>query len=312
MRGEQAASEALVTVAASTHKRYGQLLRLHAYPYIGKLRLSKLEPARLAGSTRVGSRRGSPHHRPPAPPGPPPRAQGRPSAGPRPPQRRRTGDPARQDRARVPHAVTQAGATLPRGRHWEPARSAGRGGAHDRHAGRRAARAPLGRHRPRRRRLPRGQEAQAANLTPTGPPRRRRGPGAQPPPGTPGGGTPPGRLDLGRQRGWCSPNTIGRPINPSNFLRREFYPLLKKASLPRMRFHDFRHSAATLLLGMGVHPKIVSELLGHTQIGITLDLYSHVTATMQRDAVQAFEELLGSSQGSSRGSEDDEERHRRS
>jgi hypothetical protein len=67
-----------------------------------------------------------------------------------------------------------------------------------------------------------------------------------------------------------------------------------------MRFHDLRHSAATLLLGMGVHPKIVSELLGHTQIGITLDLYSQVTATMQRDAVQAFEELLGSSQGSSR------------
>jgi hypothetical protein len=46
--GEQAASDALFTVAASTHKRYGQLLRLHAYPYIGKLRLSKLEPARLA------------------------------------------------------------------------------------------------------------------------------------------------------------------------------------------------------------------------------------------------------------------------
>jgi integrase len=112
--------------------------------------------------------------------------------------------------------------------------------------------------------------------------------------------------------GLVFPNTIGRPINPSNFLRREFYPLLKAAGLPRMRFHDLRHSAATLLLGMGVHPKIVSELLGHTQIGITLDLYSHVTATMQRDAVQAFEELLGSSQGSSRGSEDDEEPHRRS
>ena len=59
-----------------------------------------------------------------------------------------------------------------------------------------------------------------------------------------------------------------------------------------MRFHDLRHSAATLLLSMGVHPKIVSEMLGHTQIGITLDLYSHVTATMQREAVEAFEELL--------------------
>jgi integrase len=91
--------------------------------------------------------------------------------------------------------------------------------------------------------------------------------------------------------GLVFPNAIGRPINPSNFLRRGFYPLLDRAGLPRMRFHDLRHSAATLLLGMDVHPKIVSELLGHTQIGITLDLYSHVTATMQRDAVTAFEEL---------------------
>jgi integrase len=108
------------------------------------------------------------------------------------------------------------------------------------------------------------------------------------------------------------PNGIGRPINPSNFLLREFYPLLRKAELPRMPFHDLRHSAATLLLGLGVHPKVVSELLGHTQIGITLDLYSHVTATMQRDAVQAFEELLGSSQGSSGGSEDHQEPRNRS
>ena len=59
-------------------------------------------------------------------------------------------------------------------------------------------------------------------------------------------------------------------------------------------------------------PKIVSELLGHTQIGITLDLYSHVTATMQRDAVQAFEGLLGSSQGSSRGSAEHQEPRNRS
>jgi site-specific recombinase XerD len=74
-----------------------------------------------------------------------------------------------------------------------------------------------------------------------------------------------------------------------------------------MRFYDLRHSAATLLLSMGVHPKIVSEMLGHTQIGITLDLYSHVTATMQREAVQAFEELLGSTEGSNEGSKQDEE-----
>ena len=62
--------------------------------------------------------------------------------------------------------------------------------------------------------------------------------------------------------------------------------------LPRIRFHDLRYSAATLLLGLGIHPKIVSELLGHSQVGITLDLYSHVTATMQQDAVRAFEGCL--------------------
>ena len=91
-----------------------------------------------------------------------------------------------------------------------------------------------------------------------------------------------------------------------------FYPLLEWAGLTRMRFHDLRHSAATLLLGMGVHPKIVSELLGHTQIGITLDLYSHVTATMQRDAVRAFEGLLGSTEGSKPGSEERQEPQNRS
>ena len=76
-----------------------------------------------------------------------------------------------------------------------------------------------------------------------------------------------------------------------------FYPLLAWAGLPRVRFHDLRHSAATLLLGLGIHPKIVSEMLGHSQIAITLDLYSRVTATMQQEAVRAFEGLFGSQEG---------------
>jgi integrase len=59
------------------------------------------------------------------------------------------------------------------------------------------------------------------------------------------------------------------------------------------RTHDLRHSAATLLLGLGVHPKVVSEMLGHSQIGITLDLYSHVTVTMQQQAVTALDDLFG-------------------
>jgi integrase len=53
-----------------------------------------------------------------------------------------------------------------------------------------------------------------------------------------------------------------------------------------------RHSAATLLLSEGVHPKIVGEMLGHSQIAITLDLYSHVTPTMQRQAAEAMEAVL--------------------
>jgi hypothetical protein len=84
---------------------------------------------------------------------------------------------------------------------------------------------------------------------------------------------------------------------------------LERAGLPRIRFHDLRHSAATLLLGLGIHPKIVSELLGHSQVSITLDLYSHVTATMQQEAVRAFQGLLGSQLGGHRGGP--EGQHRR-
>ena len=68
--------------------------------------------------------------------------------------------------------------------------------------------------------------------------------------------------------------------------------LLARAEVPRIRFHDLRHTAATLLLGQGVHPKIVSEMLGHSTIAITLDLYSHVTPTMQRDAAAVLDAVL--------------------
>ncbi len=64
-----------------------------------------------------------------------------------------------------------------------------------------------------------------------------------------------------------------------------------------MRFHDLRHTAASLLLGQGVHPKIVSEMLGHSQTSVTLDLYSHVSPTMQRAAVDALDGLLGCHSG---------------
>jgi integrase len=83
----------------------------------------------------------------------------------------------------------------------------------------------------------------------------------------------------------------GRPMTASG-LRRCFEPLLKRAGLPRMRFHDLRHTSATLLLGRGIHPKVVSEMLGHTRISTTLDLYSHVSMTMQQQAAEAFDAIL--------------------
>ena len=89
-------------------------------------------------------------------------------------------------------------------------------------------------------------------------------------------------------------NSVGRPIEVTNLLRRSFRPILEEASLPRIRFHDLRHTAATLMLGRGVHPKVVAEMLGHSQISTTLDLYSHVTPTMQREATEALDEVLGS------------------
>ena len=66
-----------------------------------------------------------------------------------------------------------------------------------------------------------------------------------------------------------------------------------RAGVQRVRFHDLRHTAAPLLLSRGVHPKIVSEMLGHSTIAITLDTYSHVISTMQREAAMVMDELLG-------------------
>ncbi|MGH7687477.1 MAG: tyrosine-type recombinase/integrase [Candidatus Dormibacteria bacterium] len=89
------------------------------------------------------------------------------------------------------------------------------------------------------------------------------------------------------------PNAFGKPQDGSHLLLGQFVPLLLRAGLPRIRFHDLRHTAATLLLGRGVHPKVVSEMLGHTTVGITLDLYSHVTPTMHRAAAVAMDDVLG-------------------
>ena len=90
---------------------------------------------------------------------------------------------------------------------------------------------------------------------------------------------------------FCS--TIGTPLSRHNLIRRSFKPLLQKAGLPHtIRFHDLRHTCATLLRSKGVHPKFVQELLGHATISITLDTYSHVVPGMGDYTAAAMENAL--------------------
>lgn len=95
---------------------------------------------------------------------------------------------------------------------------------------------------------------------------------------------------------WKNPDLIftnqyGGHLNQS-ILRHEFKQLLHEAELPALRFHDLRHSAATILISMGVNSKVVQERLGHSTISITLGVYGHVTESMQRDAMQKLDDAF--------------------
>ena len=83
----------------------------------------------------------------------------------------------------------------------------------------------------------------------------------------------------------------GGPRHPDT-LSSGWYSFLKRSGLPHVRFHDLRHAHATLLLLSRVHPKVVSERLGHASVGITLDTYSHVLPSMQTEAVRAFDQMF--------------------
>jgi integrase len=80
----------------------------------------------------------------------------------------------------------------------------------------------------------------------------------------------------------------GEPRDGRHVTSRDFRGLLRRARLPRIRFHDLRQTAATLLLAAGVHPKMV----GHSTISLTLDVYSHVTPTMGDKAAATMERVL--------------------
>lgn len=94
-------------------------------------------------------------------------------------------------------------------------------------------------------------------------------------------------------QGLVFPSRVGTPVSRQDLITRFFKPLLKRAGLPDIRFHDLRHTCATLLLGKGVHAKFVQESLGHATISITLDTYSHVLPGMGDAAAGAMDEALG-------------------
>ncbi len=94
-----------------------------------------------------------------------------------------------------------------------------------------------------------------------------------------------------REHGLVFPSTVGTPLEPRN-VTRHYKQLLKRAGLPDVRFHDLRHSCATLLVAQGVHPRVVMEILGHSQISLTMNTYAHVLPEAQREAVGMMNALF--------------------
>ncbi|HEY6151054.1 MAG TPA: tyrosine-type recombinase/integrase [Gaiellaceae bacterium] len=88
------------------------------------------------------------------------------------------------------------------------------------------------------------------------------------------------------------PNANGDPMDAANFVRREFRPALRRAGVPLVRFHDLRHTFASLLIAQGLAPKLISEQLGHASIAITMDRYGHLFDQSYADASDAIEQAF--------------------
>jgi len=92
----------------------------------------------------------------------------------------------------------------------------------------------------------------------------------------------------------------GEPLDP-NLVSRSFGKMIKNAGLSHIRLHDLRHTHATMMLEAGVHPKVVSERLGHASISITLDTYSHVLPGLQEAAAEKFDRMISNGTEIDRG-----------
>ena len=97
--------------------------------------------------------------------------------------------------------------------------------------------------------------------------------------------------DKWQEHGLIFANHLGGPIHPRNLLR-DFKSLLRDAGLPAIRFHDLRHTAASLMLNHGIPVIVVSRRLGHAKPSITLDVYGHLIPSMQAEAAQIIDELV--------------------
>jgi integrase len=100
--------------------------------------------------------------------------------------------------------------------------------------------------------------------------------------------------ELWEDHGFIFADEIGRPLRASHLHERSFLLPLKRAGLPRIRIHDLRHTAATLLLTNGVFVKQVSEMLGHANVAITMTVYAHVLPTMHKEAAAVMDRLVSS------------------
>ena len=91
--------------------------------------------------------------------------------------------------------------------------------------------------------------------------------------------------------GFVFTTSIGTPLDARNVIR-AFSAVVTTANLPALRFHDLRHTAASLLLAQGVSPRTIMETLGHSQISLTMDTYAHIMPTLQQDAAQQMNAIL--------------------
>ena len=86
-------------------------------------------------------------------------------------------------------------------------------------------------------------------------------------------------------------STTGSPLEPRN-VSREWDKIRRPAGLPTLRLHDLRHSCASILTALGVHPRVVMEMLRHSEVGVTMNVYAHVSTTLQQDAADALDRAL--------------------